>query len=50
MWPPITSLAQPIEDMAKFSAQKIIDWIDTKDREQSHYEFATEIMVRDSCP
>ena len=50
MWPPITSLAQPIENMAKFSAQKIIDWIDSKDREQSHYEFATEIMVRDSCP
>ncbi|MDC0147603.1 LacI family transcriptional regulator [Alphaproteobacteria bacterium] len=50
MWPPITSLAQPIEEMAKLSAQKLIDWIMSKQREQTHYEFATEIRVRDSCP
>ena len=50
MWPPITSLAQPVEDMAKLSAQKLIDWIMSKQREQNHYELATEIRGRDSCP
>ena len=50
MWPPITSLAQPIGEMAGLSAKKLIDWIDTKERAENDFEFPTEIMVRDSCP
>lgn len=50
MWPTITSLAQPVEAMAHLSAQKLIDWIHRDAREQSDYEFATQIIVRESCP
>ena len=50
MWPAITSLAQPIDDMALLSTQKLIDWINSELPEESQFEFATKIIVRDSCP
>jgi len=50
MWPTITSLAQPIDDMAHLSTQKLIDWIHSDRLKESQFEFATQIIVRDSCP
>jgi DNA-binding LacI/PurR family transcriptional regulator len=50
MWPTITSLAQPIDDMAHVSTQKLIDWIHSDRLKESQFEFATQIIVRDSCP
>ncbi|MCH1568584.1 MAG: LacI family DNA-binding transcriptional regulator [Alphaproteobacteria bacterium] len=50
MWPTITSLAQPVDNMAHVSTQKLIDWIHAESLEESRFEFATQIIVRDSCP
>ena len=50
MWPTITSLAQPIDEMALLSTQKLIDWINSELPEEAQFEFSTKIIVRDSCP
>ena len=50
MWPTITSLAQPIDEMAHLSTQKLIDWVHAERLEQSRFEFSTEIIIRESCP
>ena len=50
MWPTITSLAQPVDEMAHLSTKKLIDWVHTEELEQSRFEFSTEIIIRESCP
>ena len=49
MWPTITSLAQPVSEMAKTSAEKLIDLVHAQELEHSNFEFETEIIIRDSC-
>ena len=49
MWPTITSLAQPVDEMARTSTRKLIDWVHSEVLEESHFEFETEIIIRDSC-
>lgn len=49
MWPTITSLAQPVSEMAKTSSEKLIDWVHSQKLEHSHFEFETQIIIRDSC-
>ena len=49
MWPTITSLAQPVDEMAHLSTQKLIEWVHAEALDQS-FEFSTEIIIRESCP
>ena len=50
MWPTITSLAQPVDEMAHLSTQKLIEWVHAEALDQSRFEFSTEIIIRESCP
>ena len=50
MWPSITSLAQPVDEMAHLSTKKLIGWIHSNILEQSRFEFSTKIIERGSCP
>ena len=50
MWPTITSLAQPVDEMAHLSTQKLIEWVHAETLDQSRFEFSTEIIIRESCP
>ena len=50
MWPTVTSLAQPVDEMAHYSTKKLIEWIHAEELVLSKREFATQIIARESCP
>ena len=44
-WPPLTVVAQPIQEMARTAVQLVLD----DQRPQGHTSFAGELVLRQSC-
>jgi LacI family transcriptional regulator len=44
-WPPLTVVAQPIQEMAKTAVRLVLD----EERPEGHTRFAGKLVVRQSC-
>ncbi|MBL8056438.1 MAG: LacI family DNA-binding transcriptional regulator [Anaerolineales bacterium] len=48
VWPPLTTVRQPIQQIARQASHLLIDLLEGKTLPALHYEFPTELIVRES--
>lgn len=48
LWPPLTTIRQPIREIAKLATDLLIDMLEGKPPAQPHHELATTLIVRES--